>query len=49
MAKISFLFIGGISGPRTYELREFETIVGEPHLWGYLLENGQFLIQALKG
>ena len=36
LAQISFLFIGGISGPRTYELREFETIVGEPHLWGYV-------------
>ena len=24
--------IGGISGPRTYELREFETIVEEPYL-----------------
>ena len=49
LVKISFLFVGGNSGPRTYELREFETIVGEPHLWGYLLKNGPFFIQALKG
>ena len=50
MAKISFLFIGGNIGLRAYELREFKTIVGvgEPHLWGYLLKNGPFLIQALK-
>ena len=32
LVKISIFFIGVITGPGTYELREFETIVGEPHL-----------------